>query len=137
MDEALVSIFICVVLPIAIVLIIYLAHINNDNKRAKVLIKAIEANNNIDADKLAAAMQRPQKTNREIFNRRLLRGCIFSLVGLVMVISGIVYWIIEKNFDADGVTVPLTLGGILIAVGASFLIVCYVNRKQDRGLQND
>lgn len=137
MDEAHVSIFICVVLPIAIVLIIYLAHINNDNKRAKVLIKAIEANNNIDADKLAAAMQRPQKTNREIFNRRLLRGCIFSLVGLVMVISGIVYWIIEKNFDADGVTVPLTLGGILIAVGASFLIVCYVNRKQDRGLQND
>lgn len=137
MDEALESIFICVVLPVAIVLIIYLAHINNDNKRAKVLIKAIEANNNIDADKLAAAMQRPQKTNREIFNRRLLRGCIFSLVGLVMVISGIVYWIIEKNFDADGVTVPLTLGGILIAVGASFLIVCYVNRKQDRGLQND
>lgn len=128
--QDIVSIFICAILPISIVLIIYLAQINNDNKRAKVLIKAIEANNNIDADKLAAAMQRPRKTPREIFNRRLLRGCIFSLTGLMFIISSIVTWLVGGEFNVDGVTVPMTLGGVLIAVGASYLIVCYVNREQ-------
>lgn len=38
----LVPIFICVVLPVAIVLIVFLAAMNSDNKRAKILIKAIE-----------------------------------------------------------------------------------------------
>lgn len=131
MEQALESIFICVVLPVAIVLIVYLAHINNDNKRAKVLIKAIEANNNIDADKLAAALQRPQKSEREIFNRRLLRGCIYTLIGVILIAASIIKWAVGGNFDVDGVTVPGTLGGISIAIGISYLIVCYINRKRD------
>ena len=40
MQDILVPIFVCVVLPVAIV---FAAAINNDNKRAKVLIKAIDS----------------------------------------------------------------------------------------------
>ena len=40
----LVPIFLCVVLPVAIVAIIYWEKINSTNKRTQVLIKAIEAN---------------------------------------------------------------------------------------------
>ena len=47
----LIPIFICVVLPVLIVWIVFRATMNNDNKRAEVLIKAIEANNGIDADR--------------------------------------------------------------------------------------
>ena len=57
MQQILVPIFVCVVLPVAIVAIVFAAAINNDNKRSKVLIKAIESNCGINADKLAEALQ--------------------------------------------------------------------------------
>lgn len=89
MDDTLVLIFICVVLPVAIVLIVFLAAINSDNQRAKVLIKAIESNNGIDADKLAEALQKPRKSAQELLNARLLRGCICSFLGISSAIYGI------------------------------------------------
>ena len=70
----LVPIFLCVVLPVAIVAIIYWEKINSTNKRTQVLIKAIEANNGINADKLAEALSGQRKSAKEILNGRLLRG---------------------------------------------------------------
>ncbi len=126
--KELVAIFICAIMPIAIVLIIYLASINGENQRAKVLIKAIESNNNIDADKLADAMQKPKKSALEILNGRLLRGCIFFFIGIVLTIIGGI------NYSADGgsddATMPLIFGGISLAIGLSYLIVFFVTRKQ-------
>lgn len=57
----LVPIFICVVLPVAIVAIVFAAMSNRDNKRSQVLIKAIESNSGLDAAKLVEALQTPQK----------------------------------------------------------------------------
>ena len=51
--EILIPISVCVILPIAIVSIISYVRMNSDNQRTQVLLKAIEANNNIDDDKLA------------------------------------------------------------------------------------
>lgn len=126
----LVPIFVCVVLPVAIVLIVFISAMNSDNKRAQILIKAIETNNGIDADKLAESLQKPRKTAREILNLRLLRGCIFSFIGLALVIVGIANVISGTAFSADPVTVPLLFGGASIAVGVSYLIVYFVTRKQ-------
>ena len=56
----LVPIFICVVLPVAIVFIVSWVKMNGDNKRAQVILKAIESNNNIDADKLAESLRKPK-----------------------------------------------------------------------------
>lgn len=128
--QGLVPIFICVVLPVAIVLIVSLTKINADNKRTEVIIKAIEANNDIDADKLAESMRKPRKSAREILNYRLLRGCIFSFVGLVLVIIGLVSLIAGSEIGADNVTVPMIFGGVSIAVGASYLLVYAVTRRQ-------
>lgn len=128
--QGLVPIFICVVLPVAIVLIVSLTKINADNKRTEVIIKAIEANNDIDADKLAESMRKPHKSAREILNDRLLRGCIFSFVGLVLVIIGLVSLIAGSEIGADNVTVPMIFGGVSIAVGASYLLVYAVTRRQ-------
>ncbi|MDE6125883.1 MAG: hypothetical protein K2G30_02905, partial [Muribaculaceae bacterium] len=70
--------------------IVFRAAMNSDNKRAEILIKAIETNNGIDADRLAQALEKPRKTPREILNLRLLRGCIFSLIGLFFIVIGLV-----------------------------------------------
>lgn len=130
MTATLVPIFVCVVLPVAIVAITAATKINNDNKRSNVLIKAIESNCGIDADKLAEALQKPKKTAREILNQRLLRGCIFSFIGIALCIVGIVSLCMGTEFAADPVTVPLLFGGASLAVGLSYLVVYFVTRKQ-------
>ena len=68
MQHILIPISICVILPIAVVLIISLQKRNSDNKRAEVLLKAIETNKDIDVDRLTEAMSynRPRKTPAEI-----------------------------------------------------------------------
>lgn len=129
-SSTLVPIFICVVLPVLIVAIVYAASINSDNKRSKVLIKAIESNCNIDAQKLAEAFQKPRKSAREILNLRLLRGCIFSFIGLALCIVGIVSLCMGTEFSADPVTVPLVFGGTSLAIGLSYIVVYFVTRKQ-------
>lgn len=128
--EILVPIFVCVVLPVSIVAIYYGASINSEDKREKVLIKAIESNSGIDADKLVQALTKPRKTAREILNLRLLKGCIFTFIGLGLTITGLLSWIDGSQFKEDPVTVPMLLGSASLAVGLSYLIVYFVTRKQ-------
>ncbi len=130
MVDILVPIFVCVVLPVAIVGIYYWSQINAENKRAEILMKAIEANCGPDADKLAEALQKPRKTAREILNLRLLRGCMFTFVGLGLCIVGIVSACMGTEFASDPVTVPLVFGGASLAIGLSYLVVYFVTRKQ-------
>ena len=130
MEDILVPIFICVVLPVAIVAIVYSSVMNNDNKRAQVLIKAIESNCGIDADKLAEALQRPRKTALQILNLRLLRGCIFFLTGIVLCCIGIISFCVGVKFLDEPVFIPLVLGGPSLVIGLSYLIVYFVTRKQ-------
>ncbi len=123
-----IPIFICVVLPVLIVWIVFRASMNNDNKRSAVLIKAIEANNGIDADRLADALAKPRKTAREILNLRLLRGCIFSLIGLGFFATSILANI--EEFHPDNIVIPMLIGSVSFAIGVSYLIVYFVTRKQ-------
>lgn len=130
MVDILVPIFVCVVLPVAIVGIYYWSQVNAENKRAEILMKAIEANCGPDADKLAEALQKPRKTAREVLNLRLLRGCMFTFVGLGLCIVGIVSACMGTEFASDPVTVPLVFGGASLAIGLSYLVVYFVTRKQ-------
>lgn len=131
--ENLVPISICVILPIAIVLIRAIASMNSDNRRAQILIKAIETNNSIDANSIAQALGRTGKTDRQILNARLLRGCMFTLTGVMLILVGLLSVFFGSSFGDDPVSVPMMLGALLVAVGASYLIVFFVTRKQ---LQN-
>lgn len=122
MQQILVPIFICVVLPVAIVLISALTKMNGDNKRATILIKAIESGSGIDANRLAESLRKPRKSERDILNLRLLRGCMFSLIGIVLIIIGCL--------NIDFPLVPVITGCISLAVGFSYLTVYFVSRRQ-------
>ena len=120
----LVPIFVCVVLPVAIVWIVFSTARNNDNKRAEILIKAIENNADIDADKLAEALNKKAKTPRQLFTIRLLRGSIFTLIGIALAI-----WAPLSGVDQDEQSGAFFFSGISFAIGISYLIVCFVTRK--------
>lgn len=136
MEAILLPIFVCVILPVSIVLIIYLASINSDNKRAQVLIKAIEANKDMDINKLVDTLgKKPQKTALELLHLRLLRGCIFSLSGLCFIGIGLSVWILRSETNADNFIGPLIIGSGLLSVGISYLIVYFTSRKYAVGNQ--
>ena len=136
MEDILVPIFICVVLPVSIVLIVFGKSMYSDKKRTQVVLKAIEANPNVDAEKLARALGTSddgKKTPQERLNGRLLRGCIFTLIGIGSNILGLVTRYSEEGADLsfadDPVFFPLLLGGISLAIGISFLVVFFFSRK--------
>ena len=122
----LLPIMVCVVLPVAIVAIVFGARIFSENRRAQVLMKAIETNPDIDFEKLAVSLGTPRKTPGQMQSGRLLRGCAFSLVGLTFILWGVLS------------SAPLTLvefyflpGGICLSIGISYLIVFYINRQKE------
>lgn len=123
--KELVPIFVCCVLPVSIVLINAISKMNADNRRAHIIEKAIECGNSADTENLIEKMmkQRPAKTEREVRSLRLLRGCMFLLVGLVaLVIAGIEsLWGLFA--DPDFIYLLLLVGGFLAAIGISYLIV--------------
>lgn len=121
--EALIPISIVCILPICIVWIVNRKGIISDRLRAEVLLKALESNNNIDADKLAEALRKPVKTAREIRNMRLLRGCMFTFIGVLFIVIALVGLSSDVDFTADPVILPALAGSISLAIGVSYLIV--------------
>lgn len=124
MEDVLVPIFCGGILPIAIVFIISMRKKNSDDKRAEVMIKALESGEEIDADKLAEALGKQRHTPLEILNTRLLRGCIYSLVGLALVILSFIWPEVNTRLSL------ISLGSIAMAVGIAYLIVYFMTRGQ-------
>lgn len=127
--QLLVPIGICVVLPVLIVWIVCRASSNRDNKRAEVLIEAIKANNAIDATALAQAFSKPPRSQRELLSGRLLRACIFGLVGLVLLACPVCAFALG-GIDLEDMIEFLMIGLVLIAVGVSYLIVFFFSRRE-------
>lgn len=128
MEVVLVPIFCGCLLPIAIVFIISMRKRNSDDKRAEILIKAIESGKALEADKLAEALGniKPKNTPLEILNARLLRGCLYTLVGLALV----VVYLVWPNTDTESLMSLVLLSAISTAVGISYLIVYFVTKGQ-------
>lgn len=132
MQQILVPIFICVVLPVAIVLIVSAVKMNRDKTISQVLLKALESPGQVDTDRLIETLEGEKKNKNKNKNRtpyqeltsRLLRGCIFTLVGIVLILA---------EFLCGSPDYPdwsfFTLGGVSMAIGISFLIVYAVSRR--------
>ncbi len=120
---------ICCVLPVTIVWLICRRWINNDNRRADVLIEAIKTYNGMDIDRLVETLAKPNRTPAELLNLRLLRGCIFTLVGLALTVVCVVICL-----NCGGMTDPagifMVLGAVSVAIGVSYLITYFVTKKQ-------
>lgn len=130
--QILVPVGICVVLPVLIIWLIVRGNMNSVNKRAQVLIEAIKANDNIDADKLVEALAKPKRSGRsarQLLNLRLLRGCILSLIGVVVTTLSFWIWAVEA-IDTDELYLVLLISTVCLAIGIGYLIVYFVSRKQ-------
>ena len=117
MDEILVPIFVCVVLPVAIVFIVMNARKHEASRKAEVALKAIEAGVPIDPDFFKSEKKR-QGTKQKLLEQ-LTGACITSLMGAAF----IVFYVMEKE-EMLGF-----IGGVMLAIGIGLFISYYVGRK--------
>ena len=129
MDDILIALGICVVLPVMIVWLVTRASQNETNKKTEIMRKAIESGATIDAyffnEKQGA------KTIKERLLKRLTGGCIFTLMGVVFTVIGFVNKDMktEIHMQPDSFTIPCIFGGIFFAIGIGLLIVFFVGKK--------
>lgn len=119
----LVPIFICVVLPVAIVWIVYNSISLKTVKRSEVIMEAIRANPNIDTEKLIEAYRPEKRGPWEYLNRKLLRGSIFTLISIAFALIAIF------NPDSGEAWGCWIVCGICGAVGIGFLVTYWFAYK--------
>lgn len=131
MEEILIPIGICVVLPVMIVWLINRTRQNETNRKTEIMLKAIEAGATIDADFFKAQQeQNGPKTIKERLLKRLSGGCICTLTGIALGAVGIVNhvnW--DGQISSDSGATAMIIGGVLIGIGISLIIVFFVGKK--------
>lgn len=132
--QIVVPVAICVVLPVTVVWLTTRMKMNNDKLRTEVLIKAIETNKDIDADKLAEALARPAKTERDVLFSRLKRGVLFSVLAVLCTILAIVVYLTDFESNAQNVLALVAAGSYAIGIGN--LVVYFVSKPHILGEEN-
>ena len=123
--EILIPIFVCVVLPVAIVLIIGLVRRNETNRRAEVMLKAIESGQSIDPQIFA----RPRKKHsiKQDLLEKLNGACITSFMGIAFLL--IFFFGKEWADNFFPTSLWLIAGGVMLAVGIGLFIGYFTGKK--------
>ena len=132
MEDILIPIGICVVLPVMIVWLINRTRQNETNRKTEIMLKAIESGATIDADFFKVQQeQKGPRTIKERLLRRLTSGCVFTLMGVAFALIGLVTrsMMADIHMSNDAFTMPCILGGIFFSIGVALLIGFFVGKK--------
>ena len=124
--DNLIPIGVCVVLPIFIVWLNLRAKTNETNRKAEVMLKAIEAGKDIDADYFKPAEK--TKTVKGQLLGKLTGACITFFIGAIVFT---VVWLMSSqgSIDSEDILGLSVLGGILVAIGIALFISFFVGKK--------
>jgi hypothetical protein len=121
--EILVPIFVCVVLPVAIVLIVGLTKQNATNRKAEIMLKAIESGVQLDPEFFKSESRKPKSIKEELVEK-LSGACIVSLMGAAFLIL----WLIGSPAFFMSNMMPVA-GAVMVAVGIGLFISYFVGKK--------
>ena len=124
--DNLVPICICVVLPIIVVWLNLRAKMNETNRKAEVMLKAIEAGKDVDANYFK--QEEKVKTVKGQLLGKLTGACVSFFIGALVLTLGLVY-LASGKLDSDEAMLLLLPGSILIAVGTALFISFFVGRR--------
>lgn len=120
--QILVPIGVAVVLPIAIVAIVFRSALASERNRKDIVLAALEKNPDIDVEQLMKNLKKSEKLIKEKLLARLERGCLCCLMGVAFMV---LYFFLGVQGE-DFITV---VGAALIAIGIAFLISYFVGRR--------
>ena len=119
--EILIPIGVAVVLPVAIVAIVFKSALASDRNRKEIILAALEKNPNLDVEDLVKRMKKSNKLIKEKLLARLERGCLCCLMGVAFVL---LYFFLSVQNEFLIIT-----GAALIAVGIALLVSYFVGRR--------
>ena len=129
-------VFICVVLPISIVWLVARTRQQETNKRAEIMLKAIEAGVPLDMTQFEPAKkQKANKSIKQDLLEKLNGACITGLMGIGFLTLGILRVVntdfgrntLLNNFWLNRFWLPA--GCVLLAVGIGLFISYFVGKK--------
>lgn len=119
--QLLVPIGVAVVLPIAVVAIVFKSVLASERNRKEIILAALEKNPNLDVEDLVKRMKKSEKLIKEKLLARLEHGCLCCLMGVAFVL---LYFFpsVQNEF-------LIIAGTALIAIGIAFLVGYFVGRR--------
>ena len=120
--EILIPIGVAVVLPVAIVAIVFKSALASNRNRKEIILAALEKNPNLDVEDLVKRMKKSNKLIKEKLLARLERGCLCCLMGVA-------FMVLYFFLGVQGEDLIVVVGAALIAIGIAFLISYFVGRR--------
>ena len=120
--QLLVPIGVAVVLPIAIVAIVFRSALASERNRKEIVLAALEKNPDIDVEQLMKNLKKSEKLIKEKLLARLERGCLCCLMGVA-------FMLLYFFLGVQGEDFIVVVGAALIAIGIAFLISYFVGRR--------
>ena len=122
--------FICVVLPIAIVWLVARTRQHETDRKAEIMLKAIEAGVPVDMTQFEPAKKKAPKSIKQELLDKLNGACVTSLMGAGFLILGILRVVITdfgRNTFINKFWLPA--GAVLLAVGIGLFISYFAGKK--------
>lgn len=120
--EILIPIGVAVVLPVAIVAIVFKSALASDRNRKEIILAALEKNPDIDVEQLMKNLKKSEKLIKEKLLARLERGCLCCLMGMA-------FMVLYFFLGVQGEDFIVVVGAALIAIGIAFLVSYFVGRR--------
>lgn len=134
LEETLVNfalpVFICVVLPIMVVWLVARTRQHETNRKAEIMLKAIEAGVPVDMTQFEPAKKKAPKSIKQELLDKLNGACVTSLMGAGFLTLGILRVVITdfgRNMFINKFWLPA--GAVLLAVGIGLFISYFVGKK--------
>ena len=132
MEDIILPIFMCVVMPVAIVWLVMRAKQNETNKMAEIMLKAIEAGIPLDPDFFKTQTRTLQKSLKERQLGCLTAACILIALGLGSILVGAII-ILINNWTYDTAPTAYSLltfaGGLVLVIGIALLVVYFIRKR--------
>lgn len=120
--QILVPIGVAVVLPIAIVAIVFRSALASERNRKEIVLAVLEKNPDIDVEQLMKNLKKSEKLIKEKLLARLERGCLCCLMGVAFML---LYFFLGVQSEY----LIVVVGAALIAIGIAFLVSYFVGRR--------
>ncbi len=120
--QILVPIGVAVVLPVAIVAIVFKSALASERNRKEIVLAVLEKNPDIDVEQLMKNLKKSEKLIKEKLLARLERGCLCCLMGVAFML---LYFFLGVQSE----DLIVVVGAALIAIGIAFLVSYFVGRR--------
>ena len=128
LEDILVPLGICVVLPLTIVWLSIRKRMNDTNKRTQIVLAVIEKNPDVDIQEYLKKLNPPKKSLKEKLMNKLLVACVLIALGICGVGFAAISGYIGGGYPIEIVFIA-GIGAVLLLLGIAFLIVFFVSKK--------